>query len=336
MKKLILAAAGLLLMTTTAAAQEVTLRLHHFMGEKAPLHGKMMVPLAAAIEEASEGRMKVEVFSGMSLGGRPGDLYDQAADGAVDIVVTLPGYTAGRFNRSEVFELPFMMKDPVATAEAYYDLITQELQDGEFEETKILTSWVHGPGVLHSKEPISSLEDMVGQEMRGPTRVVTDLLGELGATPVGMPLPLIPENLSKGVISGTVLPWEVTPSIRLAELVSNHTELSGDTSLYTAVFIMAMNWDSYEGLPDDLRQILDDHTGKGLAASTAQVMLDADAGGRNVASGNTFITLDGAEVERWKAAAQPVVDRWVTRAGEMGFDGEAAIAQARALIDANL
>ena len=336
MKKLILAAAGLLLMTTAAAAQEVTLRLHHVMGEKAPLHGKMMVPLAAAIEEASEGRMKVEVFSGMSLGGRPGDLYDQAADGAVDIVVTLPGYTAGRFNRSEVFELPFMMKDPVATAEAYYDLITQELQDGEFEETKILTSWVHGPGVLHSKEPISSLEDMVGQEMRGPTRVVTDLLGELGATPVGMPLPLIPENLSKGVISGTVLPWEVTPSIRLAELVSNHTELSGDTSLYTAVFIMAMNWDSYEGLPDDLRQILDDHTGKGLAASTAQVMLDADAGGRNVASGNTFITLDGAEVERWKAAAQPVVDRWVTRAGEMGFDGEAAIAQARALIDANL
>ncbi|MGB0823229.1 MAG: TRAP transporter substrate-binding protein [Alphaproteobacteria bacterium] len=336
MKKLILAAAGLLLMTTAAAAQEVTLRLHHFMGEKAPLHGKMMVPLAAAIEEASEGRMKVEVFSGMSLGGRPGDLYDQAADGAVDIVVTLPGYTAGRFNRSEVFELPFMMKDPVATAEAYYDLITQELQDGEFEETKILTSWVHGPGVLHSKEPISSLEDMVGQEMRGPTRVVTDLLGELGATPVGMPLPLIPENLSKGVISGTVLPWEVTPSIRLAELVSNHTELSGDTSLYTAVFIMAMNWDSYEGLPDDLRQILDDHTGKGLAASTAQVMLDADAGGRNVATGNTFITLDGAEVERWKAAAQPVVDRWVTRAGEMGFDGEAAIAQARALIDANL
>ena len=336
MKKLILAAAGLLLMTTAAAAQEVTLRLHHFMGEKAPLHGKMMVPLAAAIEEASEGRMKVEVFSSMSLGGRPGDLYDQAADGAVDIVVTLPGYTAGRFNRSEVFELPFMMKDPVATAEAYYDLITQELQDGEFEETKILTSWVHGPGVLHSKEPISSLEDMVGQEMRGPTRVVTDLLGELGATPVGMPLPLIPENLSKGVISGTVLPWEVTPSIRLAELVSNHTELSGDTSLYTAVFIMAMNWDSYEGLPDDLRQILDDHTGKGLAASTAQVMLDADAGGRNVASGNTFITLDGAEVERWKAAAQPVVDRWVTRAGEMGFDGEAAIAQARALIDANL
>ncbi|MBL6772493.1 MAG: TRAP transporter substrate-binding protein [Alphaproteobacteria bacterium] len=336
MKKLILAAAGLLLTTTAAAAQEVTLRLHHFMGEKAPLHGKMMVPLAAAIEEASEGRMKVEVFSGMSLGGRPGDLYDQAADGAVDIVVTLPGYTAGRFNHSEVFELPFMMKDPVATAEAYYDLIAQELQDGEFEETKILTSWVHGPGVLHSKEPISSLEDMVGQEMRGPTRVVTDLLGELGATPVGMPLPLIPENLSKGVISGTVLPWEVTPSIRLAELVSNHTELSGDTSLYTAVFIMAMNWNSYEGLPDDLRQILDDHTGKGLAASTAQVMLDADAGGRNVASGNTFITLDGAEIERWKAAAQPVVDRWVTRAGEMGFDGEAAIAQARALIDANL
>ncbi|WP_298854657.1 TRAP transporter substrate-binding protein [uncultured Ruegeria sp.] len=320
---------------TTAMSQEVTIRVHHFMSQKAPLHSKFLVPFSEQVAEASDGRIKVEIFDSMSLGGRPGDLYDQAVDGAVEAVLTLPGYTSGRFNRAEVFELPFIMQDSVATSKAFYDLIETELQDGEFEEAKILAGWVHGPGVIHSEEPIAKLEDLAGKEMRGPTRLVTDLLGELGATPVGMPLPKIPENMSKGVISGAVIPWEVVPSIKLQELVPNHTELSGDRALYTAVFVLAMNWDVYEGLPDDLRAILDEQTGKALSEFAGQVMVDADAGGRGTAEANNIIKLDEAEVARWIEAAQPVYDRWVERASGEGFDGQAAIDQARDLISDN-
>ncbi len=320
---------------TTAMAQEVTIRVHHFMSQKAPLHSKFLVPFSERVAEASDGRIKVEIFDSMSLGGRPGDLYDQAVDGAVEAVLTLPGYTSGRFNQAEVFELPFIMQDSVATSKAFYDLIETELQDGEFEEAKILAGWVHGPGVIHSEEPIAKLEDLAGKEMRGPTRLVTDLLGELGATPVGMPLPKIPENMSKGVISGAVIPWEVVPSIKLQELVSNHTELSGDRALYTAVFVLAMNWDVYEELPDDLRAILDEQTGKALSELAGQVMSGADAGGRGTAENNNIIQLDEAEVARWIEASQPVYDRWIERASGEGFDGQAAIDQARDLISAN-
>lgn len=336
--KLTLAALMLAGSSLAVEAQDVTLRIHHFMSQKAPLHGKFLVPFAERLAEASDGRIAVELFDSMSLGGRPGDLFDQAVDGAVDVVLTLPGYTSGRFNQTEVFELPFIMEDSVATSKAFWDLIDSELQDGEYQDVKILGGWVHGPGVIHTAEPVERLEDMAGKDLRGPTRLVTDLLGELGANPVGMPLPAIPENLSKGVINGTVIPWEVTPSIRLAELVKNHTELGGDRALYTATFILAMNWDSYDGMPDDLRAILDAETGKSLSEFAGQVMVAADAGGRGVAEragGSNFIQLDEAEVARWIDAAKPVWDRFVARASSEGFDGQALIDQAQSLIAAN-
>lgn len=320
---------------SAALAQDVTIRIHHFMSEKAPLHSKLLVPFAENIAKASDGRIAIELFPSMSLGGRPGDLYDQAVDGAVEAVLTLPGYTSGRFNRTEVFELPFIMENSLATSQAFWDLIDSDLQNAEFDELQILTGWVHGPGVIHSKEPINKLEDLAGKELRGPTRVVTDLLGELGATPVGMPLPMIPENLSKGVISGATIPWEVTPSIRLTELVENHTEFGGDRAIYTATFVLAMNQDVYDDMPDDLRAILDAETGKAMSAFAGQVMIDADTFGRSKATGNNIITLDTDEVTRWIDASKPVYDRWVARASEEGFDGNAAIAQAKALIAEN-
>lgn len=330
-----LAAAAFVGVASVAQAQDVTIRIHHFLSQKAPLHAKFLVPFAENLEKASDGRIKVEIYDSMSLGGRPGDLYDQAVDGAVDAVLTLPGYTSGRFNRAEVFELPFIMQDSVATSKAFYDLVESDLQKSDFSETKILAAWVHGPGVIHTKEPVNKLEDLAGMELRGPTRLVTDLLGELGATPVGMPLPKIPESLSKGVITGALVPWEVTPSIKLAELVHNHTEMGGPRALYTAEFVLAMNWDAYEAMPDDLRAILDAQTGKGLSQTAGEVMRDADAFGRSIAKDNTIIVLGEDEVARWIAASQPVYDRWVARASEEGFDGTAAIAQAKALIAAN-
>ena len=170
--------------------------------------------------------------------------------------------------------------------------------------------------------------------MRGPTRIINDLLSELGAEPVGMPLPAIPEALSKGVVKGTVIPWEVTTAIRLSELVENHTEFSGDQALYTAAIVLVMNKAKYDALPDDLKAILDAESGAKLSTFAAQVMWDMDPGARKIAqdAGNTITVLDEAEVARWKAAAEPVVAQWIADMEGKGIDGAALIEKAKSLI----
>ncbi len=271
----------------------------------------------------------------MSLGGRPPELYDQARDGVADVIMTVTGYTPNRFPKSEVFELPFMMRGSVATSKAFWEMVETELQATEYKDVKMLGAWVHGPGVVHTAGGVHKLEDMKGLKLRGPTRVINLLLGTLGAVPVGMPLPAIPEALSKGVVSGTVIPWEVTPAIKLSELVKHATEFSGDEALYTATIIMAMNRARYDSLPADLKAILDAKSGMALTTLAAEQMLAGDAPGRAIAvkNGTKITTLDAAEVARWKAAAGPVVEQWVGQVAERGVDGKAAIAQANALID---
>ena len=128
--RLIGCAAGLWCSASVCAA-DFTLRLHHFLPPGAPLHQKFLEEWEVALESAAEGRIDIEIFPGMSLGGKPGELFDQAAQGDVDIVLTVPGYSPGRFKRSEVFELPFLMEDSVATSKALWDLIESELQQIE-------------------------------------------------------------------------------------------------------------------------------------------------------------------------------------------------------------
>ena len=337
MKTVAAAALALGLAPATLSAQEVTLRLHQFLPAPAPVPAHILKPWAAKVEERAGGAVKIEHFDAMSLGGKPNDLIDQAIDGTADIIMTVVGYTPGRFPKTEVFELPFMMTNPVATAKAFWQLTESELQNEEYKDVKILGAWVHGPGMIHSKEPIASLEDMAGKKLRGPTRVITDMLNELGATPVGMPLPAIPESLSKGVIDATVIPWEVTTAVRVSELVGNHTEFAGSEALYTATIILAMNKDRYESLPENIRAAIDAESGEVLSAFASQVMWDYDAPARQIAvdRGNNIVTLDEAEVARWKEKAQPVIDRWVADMATRGIDGQALIQQAKDLIAKN-
>jgi TRAP-type C4-dicarboxylate transport system substrate-binding protein len=230
-----------------------------------------------------------------------------------------------------------MMTDPVATSKAFWSLVADDWQNNEYKDVKVLGAWVHGPGVIHTRDGVKKLEDMKGQQLRGPTRVINDLLKELGATPVGMPLPAVAEALSKGVVTGTVIPWEVTPAIKLSELVKKHTEFGGKEAFYTATIVMVMNKAKYESLPADLKKILDDESGLNLSATAADIMLKGDVPARKIATDaeNEITTLDEAEVERWKVAAKPVVDRWVEDMKKRDVDGAALIEKTRALIAKN-
>src|SRR3954468_6567020 len=155
------------------AQQAVTLKFHTFMAPTSNVWLNMHKAWMDKVEKDSGGRIKFEAYPAMQLGGTPVQLYDQARDGVVDVVWTLPGNTAGRFPRIEVFELPFIMNNAEATSKAYWEYV-QTMASDEFKETQVIALHVHGPGMFHSvARQVKTAADLKGLKVRGPTRQVT-------------------------------------------------------------------------------------------------------------------------------------------------------------------
>ncbi|MFK5980668.1 MAG: TRAP transporter substrate-binding protein [Rhizobiaceae bacterium] len=329
----IIGVSSMLLGVMSSAAQEVTLKLHQFLPAQANVPKHILDVWADKIEKDSNDRIKIERYPSMQLGGKPPELMDQVLDGVVDIIWTVVGYTPGRFPRTEVFELPFMMTNAEATSRAFWEMFERDMKDKEFKDMKVLGGWVHGPGAIHSATPVSSVADMKGLKVRGASRTVNMLLEELGAIPVGMPVPAVPEALSKGVIDATTIPWEVTASLKVPELVKNHTEFTGK-ALYTITFVLAMNKAKYDSLPDDLKKAIDDNSGMEFSAFAGKTQAADGPSGRELAlkAGNNIITLSAEESAKWREVAQPVYDKWAADMDAKGYDGKAMIAEAEALI----
>jgi len=320
------------------AQQAVTLKFHTFMAPMSNVWLSMHKPWMEKVEKESGGRIKFEAYPAMQLGGTPVQLYDQARDGVVDIVWTLPANTAGRFPRIEVFELPFMMNNAEATSKAYWEYFQTQAPD-EFKETQVIALHVHGPGMFHSvNKQIKSPADLKGMKVRGPTRQITKMLASVGATPVGMPLPQIPDALSKGTIEACVIPWEVVPSVKVHELTKFHSEFdNAGPALYTTTFVMAMNKPKYESLAPDLKKVIDANSGLATSAWLGKTQQGNDPLGRKAAvdRGNSIYVFTAAEREQFIKLSGAIDDEWVADMDKRGYNGKVLLASARSLIAKN-
>jgi TRAP-type C4-dicarboxylate transport system substrate-binding protein len=177
---------------------------------------------------------------------------------------------------------------------------------------------------------------MRGLKLRAPTRQVTKLMGVLGATPVGMPLPQIPDALSKGTITGCVIPWEVVPSVKVNELTKFHAEFDpAGGSLYTTTFVMAMNKAKYNSLAPDLKKVIDNNSGMATSAWLGKVQQGNDVPGRKTASdrGNTILHRQRRRSPGVPPPLAQVEVEWVEDMNKRGFDGKKLLDTARSLIE---
>lgn len=340
MKRIVTTAASILLAASAATgfAADVTLKLHHFLPKQAPAQRDFLQPWADSVEKASNGRIKVDIYASMSLGGKPPALVDQVKDGFVDVIWTLPGYTPGRFPAISAFELPFMVTDAAKTSkalQAYYDA-NPEVQK-EFADIHPLFFWTHDRGVLYTKgSPILKIEDFKGRKMRNPSRPVASALEALGATPVGMPVPAMPQALSKNVIDGTVIPFEIVPALKIHELVDHAVEVESPEGrgLYTSVFLFGMNKAKYESLDADLRKVIDDHSGMAWATKGGEVFKNAENYGRKLidekAKRHQMAT---SEVVKVQKATSGVAGDWVKEMNGLGLNGQALLDSANAMLE---
>lgn len=317
-----------------ALAQEYTLRLHQFLPAQSTVPHAILDAWADNVERDSGGRIRIERYASMALGGTPPELMDQAMDGVADIVWTVNGYTPGRFPRVEAFELPFMVADARAASSALWQMYEEHMQE-DFAGVHMLGMWVHGPGLFHTATPVMHPADLQGMKIRGGSRGVNDLLGLVGAEAIGLPISGVPEALSRGVINGTTMPWEVTTALHIGELVHNHTEFEGP-GLYTLTFSFAMNQDAYDNLPADLQEVIDRNSGLDFSIFAGGTQADADGPARQAAvdMGNNIITISEEGAQEWRDVVQPLYATWVADMQGRGIDGQALIDEARELMAA--
>ncbi len=320
---------------TSAAAQDVTLRMQHFISNKGAIPRYFILPWAEKIQAESNGRIKVEIYPSMQLGGKPPALYDQMRDGVIDGAWTIPGYTPGRFPGAEVFELPFVSStNAEASSRALWEFYEKYLTES-FSDVHVVAMHVHGPGAIHLRDKqVTKLEDMQGLKLRTPNRVAGQLLAALGATPVGIPVPAFPESLSKGVVDGGVIPFEIVPPLKVQELATSHTIFGGDRAFYNTVFIWGMNKAKYESMPDDLKAIIDNNSGFEAAAWAGRAMDTGDVPGLTLVeeTDNTINRLSDAETERFREAAEPIIAQWIDEMSGKGLPAAQMVEDARAMV----
>lgn len=318
-----------------AADPEVTLKFHHMLPPMSGAHRDFIAPWAEKVEKESNGRIKIEIYPAMQLGGKPPHLFDQARKGKVDITWTVGGYTPGRFPTAGAFELPFMPTNAEATSMALQEFAEQEMQD-ELKDVKLLAMHTHAPGSLHSRDKaIKTAEDLNGLKLRAPNKLMSDALNNFGTNPIFMPVPQMPSALQKGVMDVTMLPFEVVRPLKIHQLVKHHTEVKGDRGLYTQFFLFVMNKNTYNKLPDDLKKVIDNNSGVETAGFIGRAFDKNEQLGYEaaVAQGNSFYTLPDAEVARWKEKLSSANGVWKQEMKDAGKDGEALYKKATALID---
>jgi TRAP-type C4-dicarboxylate transport system substrate-binding protein len=340
MKRLVLiafaAALAIGLAPRPAASQEVTLRLHTFMPPVANPYKHFLVPWAEKVTKESNGRIKVQTFPAMQLGGSAPQLLQQVRDGVVDIIWTLPGFTPGVTVKDEVFELPFLHRSTRSTVLALQDFIEQHMQK-ELAPYHVLQVHAHAGTLFMTKSAVNTVEDLKGMKLRTPSRTAAWILEALGAAPLQVALPELAPMLSKGTVTGSLLTYEIAPAVKMQDLVDYFTTFHGpQPRLGTTVFMLLMNKQKYESLPADLKKVIDANSGRNLSPFAIQVWDMIDEDGLKVMQSkpkNKFVTMSAEETTKVKTLTQPVFGRFKAEVDKSGSDGAKVISDAQALVE---
>ncbi|MDN5569319.1 MAG: TRAP transporter substrate-binding protein [Paracoccus sp. (in: a-proteobacteria)] len=254
--------------------------------------------------------------------------WSGVAEGVVDIVWTVNGYTQGLFPRSKAFEFPAVFTNNLAAANlAMRDVFGEHLAP-DFADVQVLFLHVHAGQALHmAQKRVRSPQDITGLKLRvpGPTGTA------VGATPVTMPVPDLLQALSTGAVDGALIPWEIIPPRQLFESTAYQIEGPDKNRFGTTTFQVSMNTARWDGLPEDLKQVLADNIGKEWLREVSDIWRAADDVGIKMAvdNGNEHIVLSEDEMAAFNDVLAPVVEDWVAQSG---FDAAALVAAARKAI----
>lgn len=317
----------------SAQAQEVTLRLSHWLPPTIAPSDKGITPWVEAVQDASDGRIAIQVFPAQQMGKAP-DHYDMARQGIVDIAYVNPGYTAGRFPIYALTEIPFMIDDSVAGARAIHEWYLENGAAQEMDDVKVCFVQPHAPGALHSKETITTPDGIRGKNIRPAHATMARFVSLLGGGPVQVPAPETREALSKGTAEAMTFPWGGLFDFNLTDEVPVHL----DMPFYVSAQVMVMNLSSYDRLSDENKAVIDAHCTPDWSAQVSTGWQEDDMTAREALMNDdsqTFNTPTPEEVAAWRAAAEPLVEEWKSAVTAAGGNPDEILKAYREALEAN-
>jgi len=280
---------------------------------------------AKEVEKRTNGRVQITLFYGGTL--TPADkCYDGVVKGISDLGMSVFSYTVGRFPLTEVLDLPLGSRSGLAATRLANDFYNK-FKPKELDEVKVMYLHGHGPGLLHSKNPVRTLEDLKGLKIRA-TGTTARIVSALGAAPVAMPMSDSYDALSRGVTQGIVCPTESLQGWKLGEVIKYSTQDYG--AAYSVTFFVVMNRAKWNSLPAEAQKAIEqlnaewiDKTGNGWD--------EMDKAGNAFAAGlgTTVVSLAAEENARWEKAVQPLFDEYVQDKTAKGLPAADALKFAR-------
>lgn len=275
-----------------------------------PTHGfvvDVLEPWVRELEKRTGGTLSGRVFAGNSPFGKTENQADQVRQGVTDVGWGLNGIPRGRLPRSSIMELPFVAPTADAASRAMWAMLPGMLAE-DYRGFKVLALHCHNPGLFHTRDrKLETIFDVKGLRMRAPNPPTQELLQYLGAAPVGMPPGQVYENLEKGVIDGTVFPWDAIKGFRLEGLLKYHL----DARVYTSCFHLVMREDRYKALPAGAQKAIADTTGLNMVNKFGAWWARWDQAGLDAAKarGNLIVPVANATREKWRAQLKPVIEQ---------------------------
>jgi TRAP-type C4-dicarboxylate transport system substrate-binding protein len=315
--------------SATSSQETTTLRFSHFWPATSAMQTEVFEPWAKKVEEESGGRIKVEIYPSATLS-KADVTYDSAAKGTIDIGSQAHGYTAGRFPLTQIAELPGL-----SNSASQMSCMLQKLYDdgdisSEYEDSHLLFMMGAGPGAFHTVDKvIRTPADMAGMRIRRPSAIAGDIIEATGASPVGIPATDIYTSLQRGVIDGLSFAWSPTGDFRLTELTNAHTNIP----FYSSALLVTMNKDKYEALPDDLKKVIDDNSGKVMADIAGKMFDKEDSRVMEEAraKGDTMIDIpDPLNDADWKGPLTEGIQKYISDVNALGLDGNGMYEKAKA------
>jgi len=282
----------------------------------------------AEVEKRTGGKVNIQTFPGSTLLDAK-NMMDGVIAGQADIGNLCMAYQPGRFIVTNATSLPLDLPDAKVASLVLWDLY-EKYKPKEFAQVKVLTMFTCAPSNLMTKKPVRSLEDLKGMPIRASGGAAV-ILKSWGANMIAMPQSDVPEAFQKGVVQGNFSSLEVLKDFKYAELCRYVTMTN--TVIYP--FSVVMNMDSWNKLPKDIQEVMDDlrveqaeWTGK-YADDHVIDAIDWSKKNYNL----EIIELSKAEKAKWDKSLQPIIDEWIKDADGKGLPAEAIVADIKALRD---